>query len=151
MIPEDPELADLRRKAARISEWIVLALWTAITAFALLCWASRSSGAPAPFPKTVRGEPALSPSTLAGKWVMTWGGHGWAVELSRDGSYACACGSTTWVGSWGVREGCLWITESCRPADADSWRSYQIRLDPRTLSGRIEHGSPGTEVRLRRR
>lgn len=122
-----------------------------LAALALLLLTLPASGAPAPFPKTSRpADSRLEPSSLTGQWVMRWSGHPWIVTLGKDGSYTCETGSTRWIGSWGVREGCLWITESSRPEDADSWRSYQIRLCPKLLSGKIEFGSPGTEVSLKR-
>lgn len=44
MNEDDPELAELRRRAVRWSERVVVGLWIALVAILLLCWANRTGG-----------------------------------------------------------------------------------------------------------
>lgn len=121
MNPEDPELAEFRRHAARISEWIVLALWTAVTALALLCWANRSSGAPAPFPKT---KPARA-WTPAGEWMIGWaGGSPVAATMTAAGGWTYS-GGWSGVYGWDAGSRLLHVREQC----GECVYEYLLRLD----------------------
>lgn len=110
-----------------------------------------SPSAPIPFPKP-KPVPVqrLSVSGLVGPWLMIWGDTIYQVSLSARGKYECrlagSSGTARWRGSWGVDPlGRLWISESLHGA---SWQDYVAVLDPGTLRGKIEIGSPGTLLRL---
>ena len=82
---------------------------------------------------------------------MMWGGSPWKVTFKKDGDYTCQGGiSVRYVGSWSVRDGDLWITESSNPNILAFWCVYRIRLCPKALTGQVEFGSVGTKVELRR-
>lgn len=132
---------------SRWLDWLCLGLVITLL-FALVCLA-----APAPFARTPSSHSQrLHPSDLAGTWIMTWAGTDWTVTLERTGAYTCRGHGLVYTGTWALdSHGRLWITESSQPSDAQSWHSYRIPLCPRSLSGRCDTGSPGTEVRLRRR
>lgn len=117
----------------------------------VVVWTPTVSSAPAPFPRSQR-KPQLTRDDLIDSWEMKWAGHAWNVELGRDGSYRCQNTNLLFVGSCGLDGfGRFWITESSNPSDPNSWRSYSVSVCPRSLCGKIEHGSPGTEFSLKRR
>jgi hypothetical protein len=82
---------------------------------------------------------------------MVWSGQTATVTLSPRGDYVCHMSGLTYVGAWSLdQHGRFCITESPTPHNSASWRHYAVRLDPRTLTGRVEVGSPGTTVSLLR-
>lgn len=115
-----------------------------------IAWQS-STAAPAPFERVNPRNRPLCYEDLVGTWTMTWSGQAATMTLSAHGDYVCKMSGLTYVGAWSLdREGRLCITESATPQNSNSWRSYAVRLDPRTLSGSVEVGSPGTKVSLAR-
>src|SRR5262249_57203232 len=93
----------------------------------------------------------LCPDCLVGTWVLTWAGQSGDMTLTARGDYVCHMGGLTYVGSWYLDyAGRFCISESPTPHNTHSWRHYAVRLDPRTLAGRVEAGSPGIEVRTSR-
>jgi hypothetical protein len=114
----------------------------------------RGEAAPAPFPRTPKPSASkLHECDLAGAWEVRWGYFApMRMVLARDGSYTCDAGSCRFVGVWWLdHQGRLCIRETIQPAREWGWQEYAIRLDPATLRGRFEAGSPGTEFGMRRR
>jgi hypothetical protein len=111
------------------------------------------AAAPMPFPRPTASLPVpLTRNALVGDWTMYWGDIRYAVTLLESGQYTCQFGAAKYVGAWGLDwEGRFWITESSRPEEASTWRSYVIRLKPGTLTGKIEVGAPGVDFRLEKR
>jgi hypothetical protein len=115
-----------------------------------LCW-QMADAAPAPFERPPIRPKQLYRQDMVGNWTMTWAGQPCTVTLSATGDYTCDWYGINFVGSWRLDpQGQFWITESSRPEDPDLWRSYSVRLDPVTLSGRVEVGQPDVEVRFQR-
>lgn len=107
--------------------------------------------APAPLDRSNARPRPLGPDDLVGTWTLVWAGQSCAMTLSADGGYVCTMGGLTYVGSWSLDYlGRFCITESPTPHQSDSWRHYAVRLDPRSLAGRVEVGAPGVTVRLLR-
>lgn len=131
----------------------MMRLLAATALILMVCPGTPLEAAPAPFPRSVTASKSrLHSSDLVGEWQMRWSGHEWTVTLSPTGHYTCKGTGLVFVGSWGLdADGRFWITESSRPQDPVSWRSYSARLCHRSLSGRIEFGSPGTEIKLIRK
>jgi hypothetical protein len=130
----------------------------ALSALCVLGCLERCSGAPRPFARHSRSR-QLCRADLVGTWHVSWTCRtrpSWGTvvctfTLLSDGSYRCAWPGATYVGSWGLdRQGRFWITESCHPETADSWSSYAICLDPRTLCGHVGVGAAEVSIRLRK-
>lgn len=119
----------------------------------LLVFAASVVAAPAPFQRRVTPPARMQAKHFFGDWVMRWGGMDWNVTFRYDGYYTCGDSNRiVFTGTWRYdHDRSLWITESSRPDDPDSWRVYKVELCKTTLTGQCVFGSPGTEVKLRRR
>jgi len=119
---------------------------TALVALAL-CWQA-ASAAPAPIDRSATRNKRLCREDLVGNWTLIWSGQRYAMTLSAAGDYECRCGGMTYVGVWSFdHAGRFWISEST-PYNPSCCRVYAVRLDPWTLSGHVEAGSPGTPVQI---
>jgi hypothetical protein len=115
-----------------------------------LGWQS-ATAAPAPFERPAARHKHFTGEDLAGAWVLVWSGQPGTMTLSSRGDYVCQMSGLTYVGSWHIdQEGRFCITETTTPHNPNSWRHYAVRLDFRTLSGRVEVGGAGTRVQLLR-
>ncbi len=116
--------------------------WFAVLGGGLLCWMI------APLPESK--VKCLEEADLAGSWVMGWGGCDWTTRLGPNGIYSAVSEWETYSGTWHVRDGRLWITESNRPDDFDSYITYEIGINRATLKGPITSANgerrPGTTV-----
>lgn len=135
----------MRRFAA---DCLTLSLLALLLGAALESCALRS--APMPFPRQTR-APTLTRTRLVGTWNVRWGTVSCQMTFRNSGTYTCFWPGAHYVGSWGVRNGSLWLTESSRPQDASSWQSYAVRLRPATMCGPVEVGATGVVVTLQRR
>ena len=116
--------------------------------FLAIGWQS-TLAAPAPLDRSQTRVRPLCPDDLVGTWTLVWAGQSGTMTLSPHGEYVCTMGGLTYVGSWSLDYlGRFCITESPTPHNSHSWRTYAVRLDPRTLAGRVEVGSPGISARL---
>lgn len=103
--------------------------------------------APAPFCARQTTHRSLK-QILVGEWDMRWGSTTFRIVLSANGNYSAKLGSLHYVGSWSADGEYFRITESTRPEDALSWRSYCVRMDRYNVSGKEVNN--GVEVRLTR-
>ena len=112
------------------------ARWAALCCAALLALANSpgADAAPAPFARALPQSEQLRRGNLAGTWTLHWHGSRGSVTLTADGRYSCRWCGLNFTGSWKVYEGQLWITESYRPTDSNSWHAYSVSLEP--ASGR---------------
>lgn len=130
----DPHL-DPTDRGCLIGVGIMAAAVVAI--IAILAFSGNLKGAPAPFPR--KPAPSLVATRLVGTWVVRWGYTDCTVTLAADGGYECKFASTHYVGYWNLVDGWLcWRELPDRPPTADEGCTYRVRLDPRTLSGRLE-------------
>ena len=119
---------------------------TALLALAL-CW-QVVNAAPAPIDRSASRNKHLCRDDLVGHWSLIWSGQRYDMTLSAAGDYECQCGGMTYVGVWSLdNAGRFWISESTT-YNPSFCQIYAVRLDPWTLSGRVEMGSPGTAVQL---
>ncbi len=82
---------------------------------------------------------------------MDWGTVSCTMTFAPGGSYACDWPGCKYIGTWGVRDGLLWMSERTG-GSPDSYQTYAVRLKPQTLAGPIEVGmGAGMELRLLRR
>jgi hypothetical protein len=115
-----------------------------------LGWQS-STAAPAPFERPAARHKPFTSEDLAGAWILVWSGQPGTMTLSSRGDYVCSMSGLTYVGSWSIdQQGRFCISESTTPHNPNSWHYYAVRLDFRTLSGRVEVGGAGTRVQLLR-
>ncbi len=109
-----------------------------------------ADGAPAPLDRSTRHK-HLSRNDMVGEWEMTWAGQCWRTDLAADGTYGSGVYSgLTYRGTWSWRCGLLWISEYTN-YNPECLRTYSVKIDPRTMSGAVEAGSPGTKVSFKRR
>jgi hypothetical protein len=106
-----------------------------------------ANGAPAPFARPPRRIPAVSISRLAGTWNLSWGSATYTVVFTGN-DYTAEPGH--WVGTSCMRGKVLWLVETMDASNASGWRSYSMTLDPASLSGTIQTGSPGVKVEFKR-
>ena len=123
-----------------------------VVLFLLLMGLGIAFAAPAPPPR--RQPTVLTAGRLVGTWRCSWGGSVSTLTLAADGTlretYGTFTGPATAArGTWGVRDGLLWITETWLEG---YWTTFAVRLDPATLSGPVAvgFGAPTTTVTLRR-
>lgn len=144
-------MEETRDEPARPVIRVLVLLAAALLLSYLFC--SELWSAPAPFPRTQKPATKMEADRLAGRWTLHWNGGLFDLTLAPGGHYTCSSRSfaLVWTGSWHVRGGRFWATESSRPEEHDSWRSYGCPLDHRTLEGTIDEGDfRGTKIRLER-
>ncbi len=92
----------------------------------------------------------LQESDLLGEWVANWSGCPWKTHMGARGDYHAIWENSVYRGSWWVGQGRLHINESNCPDDFDTYITYEIALDRRTLRGPIMSANgekrPGTFV-----
>lgn len=124
---------------------IAVMIWLGL--LALLCSQLASScvdlsAAPAPLLKDRDGMPV----SLAGDWIIEWGGSEYVTHLSADGTYRCysaTYNTCVYDGTWTMTGRTLSVSESVIGCIAQHW---QVKLD-RGMRG---VGTNDIKIRLRR-
>lgn len=100
--------------------------------------------APAPLPKRAKEKPPALPAEC----VMHWHGAPYRACFRPGGSYEARDPWCHWQGTWFIEGNVLYVRESTRPHDPDSFSEYKIWLTPCLRHGSIGCESGGGEFRL---
>lgn len=106
--------------------------------------------APAPFPRTTQPR-VVTTASLTGHYDVRWGTIPCVFFLRQDSSYQCIWPGAVYVGSWGCRDGSLWISETTTPELPGSSQHYRITFAPGTTAGPVTHGADGVHVQMKRK
>jgi hypothetical protein len=141
-------------------------VWAIGTALVCLLFIMAGKALPAPLPHKETPTPrVLQEHQLVGEWTMTWAGCPWITSLKADHDYRATAWGVSYIGSWWVQNGYLYIWEAAEcvqdgviiDPDPENYIKYKIDLSAIALKGMITRTHetdvliPWCEVSFKRR